>query len=130
MQTQSKVLVVDDADTVLHLMQYSLTKAGYAVSVARNGNEALEIARQQKFDAVFTDIHMPEMDGIDLIKALRNLPGYEHIPILALTMTNTDVIKKTGKAAGATGWVNKPVSPPRLVELLNNFGLTAVPHLS
>lgn len=128
MQHQSTILVVDDADTILNLMQYSLAKAGYGVKIAHNGNEALALARQNKFDAVFTDIHMPEMDGISLIKALRDLPGYEHTPILALTMTNTDTIKKTGKAAGATGWVNKPVSPPKVLDLLKNFGLVGIPH--
>lgn len=130
MTTPSNILVVDDADTILHLMQYSLAKAGYRVKVAHNGNEALVLARDHQFDAVFTDIHMPEMDGISLIKALRDLPGYEHTPILALTMTNTDVIKQTGKAAGATGWINKPVSPPRVLDLLKSFGLIAVPHLA
>ncbi len=130
MQHKSRVLVVDDADSVLHLMRHSLSKAGYDVKVASNGTEALSLARQEHFDIVFTDIHMPEMDGISLIKALRELPGFEHIPILALTMTNTDVIKNTGKSAGATGWVTKPISPPKLLDLLKNFGLTAIPGLA
>ena len=130
MQKPSNVLVVDDADSILHMMQYSLAKAGYRVKTAHNGNEALARAKEQKFDAVFTDIHMPEMDGISLIKALRELPGYEQTPILALTMTNTDSIKQTGKAAGATGWVNKPVSPPKVLDLLENFGLVAIPHIA
>ena len=118
MQQKSRILVVDDADTILHLMRHTLAKAGYDVNVAANGLDALELARQYKFDAVFTDIHMPQMDGISLIKALRELPGYTTIPILALTMTNTDHIKSTGKNAGATGWVNKPISPPRVLDLL------------
>ena len=128
MQTPSQVLVVDDADTVIHVLKYSLSRAGYGVKAANNGEQAIVLARQHRFDAVFTDIHMPGMDGIELIRVLRKLPGYEHIPILALTMTNTDVIKNTGRQAGATGWITKPVSPPRLLELLENFGLTAVPH--
>ena len=130
MQHKSTILVVDDADTILHLMQHTLGKAGYHVKTAKHGVQALELARQHKFDVVFTDINMPEMDGISLIKALRGLSGYEHIPILALTMTNTDTIKATGKAAGATGWVNKPISPPRMLDLLRNFGLTAIPRPS
>ena len=130
MQHKSTILVVDDADTILHLMQHTLGQAGYNVKIAHNGVQALELARQHKFDAVFTDIHMPEMDGISLIKALRGLPGYQHIPILALTMTNTDKIKTTGRAAGATGWVNKPVSPPKLLDLLRKFDLTAIPSPS
>lgn len=130
MQQKSSILVVDDADTILHLMRYTLTKAGYDVKLAKNGNEALTLAKQNNFNAVFTDIHMPEMDGIELIKALRELSGYEHIPILALTMTNTDKIKQTGKAAGATGWVSKPVSPPKLLELLSKFDLSAIPRPS
>lgn len=130
MQHKSKVLVVDDADSVLHMMRHSLSNAGYDVRTASNGYEALTQAKQQQFDIVFTDIHMPEMDGISLIKALRELTGYEHTPILALTMTNTDSIKSTGKSAGATGWITKPVSPPKLLDLLKNFGLTAIPSLA
>lgn len=130
MPHKSRILVVDDADTILHLMRHTLAKAGHDVKVANNGSEALTLAKQHKFDAVFTDIHMPKMDGIDLIKALRELPGYEQTPILALTMTNTDKIKETGKAAGATGWVNKPISPPRLLDLLRKFGLSAAPRPS
>ncbi|MDH5446661.1 MAG: response regulator [Gammaproteobacteria bacterium] len=130
MQQPSNILVVDDADTVLHMMQYSLAKAGYKVHTAHNGLEALEVAQAHKFDVIFTDIHMPEMDGISLIKALRELPDYEHTPILALTMTNTDTIKQTGKQAGATGWVSKPVSPPKILDLLERFGLVATPHLA
>lgn len=128
MQQKSSILVVDDADSIRHLMRHTLATAGFDVRIATNGREALELARQHSFDAVFTDIHMPEMDGISLIKALRELPGYAHIPILALTMTNTDRIKKSGKAAGATGWVNKPVSPPKLLDLLLKLGLTAMPR--
>lgn len=97
MQQKSSILVVDDANTILHLMRHTLATAGYNVKIAANGSEALQLARKNKFDAVFTDIHMPEMDGISLIKALRALPGYAHIPILALTMANTDKIKKTAR---------------------------------
>ncbi len=130
MPYKSSILVVDDADSIRHLMRHTLASAGYEVKIAANGHEALELARQYRFDAVFTDIHMPEMDGISLIKALRELTGYEHIPILALTMTNTDTIKQTGKAAGATGWINKPVSPPSLLDLMLKLGLTAIPGSS
>jgi len=128
MPHKSRIWVVDDANSICHLMRHTLATAGYDVEIANNGNEALTLARQHKFDAAFTDINTPEMDGIALIKALRELSGYEHIPILALTMTNTDKIKQTGKAAGATGWINKPVSPPKLLDLLDKFGLTAMPR--
>lgn len=127
MPHKSRILVVDDANSICHLIRHTLATAGYDVEIANNGNEALILARQHKFDAAFSDINMPEMDGIALIKALRELSGYEHIPILALT--NTDKIKQTDKAAGATGWINKPVSPPKLLDLLDKFGLTAMPRL-
>jgi len=128
MQNKSSILVVDDADTVLHLMRHTLANAGYDVKIASNGVDALALAKQHQFDAVFTDINMPQMDGIHLIKALRELPGYEKTPILALTMTNTETIKQTGKAAGATGWINKPISPPSLLDLLTRFGLSTMPR--
>ena len=130
MQQKSSILLVDDADTVLHAMRHILARAGYDVKTAKSGKEALTLAKQHNFDVVFTDIHMPEMDGIELIKILRELDGYTQTPILALTMTNTDTIKQTGKEAGATGWLNKPVSPPKLLDLLSKFGLNAIPRPS
>jgi two-component system chemotaxis response regulator CheY len=75
----------------------------------------LQIAERQKFDLVITDVNMPVMDGLTLVRHLRNLPGYKGVPLLVLTTEATTERKLEGKAAGATGWLVKPFNPDRLL---------------
>ena len=76
---------------------------------------ALEIARTRAFDAVVTDVNMPRMDGISLIRELRQMPDYKFTPLLLLTTESAADKKAEGKAAGATGWLVKPFNPEQLV---------------
>ena len=82
---------------------------------AVDGREALQIAERQKFDLVITDVNMPNMDGITLVRELRNLASYKFVPMLVLTTEATAERKQQGKAAGATGWLVKPFNPERLL---------------
>ena len=77
--------------------------------------QALEIAEKQKFDLVITDVNMPNMDGITLVRELRNRASYKYVPLLVLTTEATTERKQQGKAAGATGWLVKPFNPERLL---------------
>ena len=77
--------------------------------------QALEIAKKRGVDLVVTDVNMPKMDGISLIKELRALPTYKFTPILMLTTESGAAKKQEGKAAGATGWIVKPFDPDQLV---------------
>ena len=98
-----KILAVDDSASMRQMVGFTLKKAGFEVVEAKDGSEALSIAKQQSFDAVISDVNMPVMDGITLIKELRTLPSYKFTPLLMLT-TESGLDKKTeGKAAGATG---------------------------
>lgn len=100
------------------MVNFSLKSAGYDVTEAADGVEALALAKQQPFDLVLTDQNMPNMDGLTLIKQLRQLPGFERTPILMLTTESGDEMKAQGRVAGATGWIVKPFDPERLVAVV------------
>ena len=112
------ILAVDDSLSMRRMVVHVLTAGGYTVLEASNGEEALEVMRTRRVDAVLTDQNMPKMDGLTLIKSLRALPQYKAAPILMLTTEAGDAMKAAGKAAGATGWLVKPFDPPKLLEVV------------
>jgi len=109
------VLAVDDSASMRDLVRFVLERAGYKVVHASDGVEALEVARKETVDLVLTDVNMPRMDGIELIRNLRTLPAYKFVPMLVLTTESGTDRKMEGKAAGATGWIVKPFDPPKLL---------------
>ena len=111
----AKILAVDDSASMRQMVSFTLKGAGHEVVEACDGVEALTEAKKGKVDLVLTDVNMPNMDGITLIKELRTLPSYKFVPILTLT-TESGMDKKTeGRNAGATGWIVKPFSPDQLL---------------
>ena len=110
-----KVLAVDDSESMRRMVLLTLTGAGYDVVQACDGVEALELARNSAVDLVLTDVHMPRMDGITLVRQLRDLPHYKFTPMLILTTESSRDKKMDGKRAGATGWLIKPFDPPQLL---------------
>ncbi|MGH8219840.1 MAG: response regulator [Steroidobacteraceae bacterium] len=111
----ARILAVDDSAAMRQMVGITLTGAGHDVQQAADGREALAIAERQKFDLVITDVNMPVMDGLTLVRHLRNLPSYRGVPLLVLTTEATTERKLEGKAAGATGWLVKPFNPDRLL---------------
>jgi len=109
------VLAVDDSASIRRLVDYVLRQAGFDVVLAEDGQEALDYALENTVDVVLTDINMPNLDGIGLIKGLRALPHYKFVPLLVLTTESGTDTKMAGKAAGATGWIVKPFDPEQLV---------------
>jgi two-component system chemotaxis response regulator CheY len=97
------------------MVSFTLKGAGFDVIEASDGVEALKLAQTQSVNLVITDVNMPNMDGITLIKELRNLPSYKFIPMLMLTTDSGMDTKQEGKAAGATGWIVKPFNPDQLL---------------
>jgi two-component system, chemotaxis family, chemotaxis protein CheY len=95
-----------------------LKKAGYEVGEAEDGKAALTVLAGAKFDLIITDLNMPNMDGISLIKNVRTTAQHRAVPILILTTESDSTKKADGKAAGATGWLVKPFSPEKLIELV------------
>lgn len=113
-----KILAVDDSASMRQMVVFTLKKAGYTVVDAKDGVEALELAKKESFDAVISDVNMPNMDGITLIKHLRSLPAYKFTPLLMLTTESGTEKKQEGKAAGATGWIVKPFNPDQLLAVI------------
>jgi two-component system chemotaxis response regulator CheY len=111
----TRILAVDDSASMREMVRIALSAAGFEVTQAVDGQQALDLARQSTFDLVLSDVNMPEMDGIELIRALRAESGYRHTPILMLTTEASLDRKREGKEAGATGWIVKPFEPAELV---------------
>ena len=112
------ILAVDDSSSLRQMVAFSLKAAGYQVVEAVDGQDGLEKAKLQTVDLVLTDQNMPRMDGLTLIKLLREQPAYAKVPILMLTTESSDEMKSKGRAAGANGWLEKPFDPPRLIEVV------------
>ncbi len=113
-----RILAVDDSVSMRQMVHYTLRGAGYEVVQASDGVEALEIARNNTADLVLTDVHMPRMDGIVLVRELRALPTYKFVPMLILTTESSQEKKADGKRAGATGWIVKPFNPEQLLSTI------------
>lgn len=111
----ASILISDDSSSMRQMLYFTLTAAHHQVQEANNGSEALTLAQQHSFDLVITDINMPNLDGLGLVRALRHLPEYQFKPILLLTTETDPEVKKEAKMAGATGWINKPFDPDKLL---------------
>ena len=113
-----KVLTVDDSKTMREMVSFTLKNAGFDVMEAEDGKHALSVLNGGGVDVVITDLNMPNMNGFELIRALRADPNYKFTPILMLTTEADDAKKSEGKNAGATGWIVKPFSPEKLVQVV------------
>lgn len=112
------ILNVDDSASVRQMVQMTLSGAGYQVVQAVDGVDGLSKAKAAAVDMVVTDLNMPNMNGLDLIRELRKLPAYKGVPIIFLTTESDAGIKQDAKAAGATGWITKPFQQDQLVAVV------------
>jgi len=113
------ILVVDDSASMKKMVAFTLQSAGHTIIEAENGASALTIAQRQAAELVLTDVNMPQMNGIELCKKLRELPSYKFTPVLMLTTESGMDQKMAGKEAGATGWIIKPFNPDQLLKTVN-----------
>ncbi len=113
-----RALTVDDSKTMRDMVSYTLKNVGFEVMEAEDGQKALSVLAGQKVDVIITDLNMPVMDGITLIRNLRAKPEYKFTPILMLTTESDETKKAEGKNAGATGWIVKPFNPEKLVQVI------------
>jgi two-component system, chemotaxis family, chemotaxis protein CheY len=111
------ILTVDDSSSVRQMVKFTLSDAGYTVIEAVDGNDALS-KLTNAVNLVITDLNMPNLDGIQLIRKVRANPLYKGIPILMLTTESHDSRKQEGKAAGATGWIVKPFATQQLLAVV------------
>jgi two-component system, chemotaxis family, chemotaxis protein CheY len=112
------ILTVDDSRSIRQMVSFTLTQAGYEVVEAVDGRDALTKLAATKIDMVITDLNMPNLDGIELIREVRKQTNHKFIPILMLTTESQDTRKQEGKAAGATGWIVKPFNAVQLVDVI------------
>lgn len=113
----ASILTVDDSPSLRMAIRIALTGAGYDVTEAGDGKEGLDKASATRFDMIVTDLNMPIMDGLTMIRELRKLPSQSGIPIIFLTTESDDGMKQQAKAAGATGWLVKPFVPDQLIKI-------------
>ena len=114
-------LVVDDVPDVIEMLSVLMTHAGYEVSTASSAPEAIALAREHHFDIVISDIGMPEMNGYQLAEALRLLPGYESVPMVAVTGYSMFDDRNRSLNAGFNEHVTKPIDPRAFLELIEQM---------
>ncbi|HOU47029.1 MAG TPA: response regulator transcription factor [Chitinophagales bacterium] len=113
-----KILVVDDEPDILEFLSYNLEKEGFSVETAENGKQALEKAKKNHPDIVLLDVMMPEMDGIETCRTMREMPQFENTIIAFLTARTEDYSQIAGFETGADDYISKPIKPRVLVSRL------------
>lgn len=116
-----RILVTDDSLSLRQVARLVLSEAGYDVTEAVDGKDALVKLGKTPVNLIMTDLNMPNLDGVGLVKAVRADPVHRLTPILMVTTEAGDDKKQLGKAAGATGWVVKPFSPDQLLAVVKKL---------
>lgn len=116
-----KVLIADDELRLRKVIALYMSKCGYEIVEAGNGETAVELAKENKPDAIILDVMMPAMTGLEATKKLREMPEFSKTPIVLLTANASEDDIKAGLEAGASKYVTKPFSPKELVETIDNF---------
>ena len=115
------VMTVDDSASMRDMICFTLRNAGYEVAEATDGRDALQKLPATPAKLLITDLNMPNVDGLELIKQVRQMPAFRYLPILMLTTESQDAKKLAAKAAGASGWIVKPFRAEQLVAVVKRF---------
>lgn len=115
------ILVVDDSASIRQVVSIALKGAGYEVIEACDGKDALSQLNGQKIHLIVSDVNMPNLDGIGLVKQVKAHPRYKFTPIMMLTTESQESKKQEGKAAGAKAWLVKPFQPPALLAAVSKL---------
>jgi two-component system chemotaxis response regulator CheY len=118
---EKTILIVDDSESIREVVSFTLENAGYKVLIGIDGVDALQFLNGNPIDLILTDFHMPNMDGISLIKEIRAKSDYQFVPILLLTTESQAAKKEEAKAAGATGWIVKPFVQDKLLAVVQKL---------
>lgn len=113
----TQILTVDDSMSIRMAIRIALTGGGHDVAEAADGAEGLAKAKSAKFDMIITDLNMPNMNGLEMIREIRKLPIQQGTPIIFLTTESDEGLKQEAKAAGATGWLVKPFVAESLLKV-------------
>lgn len=112
------IMTVDDSASIRQMVSFTLKQAGYQVVEAVDGKDAFDKIKKNRINMLITDLNMPQMDGIELIRNVRTLPSARFMPIIMLTTESQASKKQEGKSAGATGWIVKPFKPEQLLAVV------------
>jgi two-component system chemotaxis response regulator CheY len=115
----SAILIVDDSASIRQAVKIALSGQGHDVSEAANGSEGAAKASASRFDLIITDLNMPVMDGLSMIRKIRTDAVYAGVPIVFLTTESDPAIKGQAKSAGATGWITKPFNADQLCRIVS-----------
>jgi two-component system chemotaxis response regulator CheY len=113
------IMTADDSASMRQMVSFTLKKAGFSVVEATDGQDALGKLNHSSVDMLITDLNMPVIDGLELIRKVRTMPQFRYMPIIMLTTESQADKKQAGKAAGATGWIVKPFTQEQLVAVVN-----------
>jgi two-component system, chemotaxis family, chemotaxis protein CheY len=116
-----KILIVDDSSSVRTVARMALREKGYEVIEAAHGQEALAKLEGERFSLIISDVNMPVMDGITLLKEIKRHPNYKFTPVIMLTTEAGEDKKQEGRAAGAKAWITKPFQPQSLVDAVSKL---------
>jgi two-component system chemotaxis response regulator CheY len=116
-----KILIVDDSESVRMIARIALREQGYEVVEAGNGIEALQQLDAERVNLVISDVNMPEMDGITLLKQIKASAKHKFMPIIMLTTEAGQDKKDEGRAAGAKAWITKPFQPNVLIAAVSKL---------
>lgn len=113
------ILIIDDSESIREAISLALSGAGYAVEKACDGKEGIDkLNASAKVDLIITDLNMPNMDGIGVVQEVRKSATYRYLPILILTTESQNEKRMEARKAGATGWIIKPFSSDKLVQVI------------
>ncbi len=113
------ILIVDDSASIRQVVSLTLKGAGYEVIEAVDGKDGLTKLDGKKVHLIISDVNMPNMDGITMVKAIKQMPSYKFTPIVMLTTEGSDDKKLQGKAAGAKAWIVKPFKPAQMLQAVS-----------
>ena len=112
------ILIVDDSKPIRCMLVNVLSSDNHVVTVACDGKEGAAMAANFKYDLIITDVNMPEMNGFEFAKHLREKTEHKISPIVFLTTESSDEFRAKGREVGATAWITKPFSPHKLLEVV------------
>ncbi len=118
---EKKILAVDDSTSVRKLVEFTLKSKGFQVISAEDGQEALELLKKDRFDAIILDINMPRMDGLQFLQKMRPNDAYGSIPVIVLTTEGLEADRDRAMELGATAYIIKPFKPTQLLGVVDEM---------
>ncbi len=116
---KKNILIIDDSESIREVVASALEQSGYNVIKGINGLDGLKCLKEaEAIDLIVTDLNMPIMDGISFLKEVRSIDTYKYLPVIILTTESQEQKKQEAKNAGATGWIIKPFSKEKLLEVI------------